>query len=130
MTKAIVIIREIGREKPDYSLSFNFPELPRIGDYISVHRPDAKHTEDLVVRHVWWHLEFPEAAAVVSDPVPVGKTREVFVECDPAIGPYARDHWKASLNAAKDRGVDVVEFGVSRFSISEGELAKIGEAKH
>ncbi|MEQ1718154.1 MAG: hypothetical protein ABL907_19610 [Hyphomicrobium sp.] len=132
MVKAHVVIREIGREKPDYSLLFDFPELPRIGDYISVYRPDAKHTEDLVVRHVWWHLDYPDDGIGIhkSGREPVGKAREVFVECDQAIGPYARDRWRSTLLAAKDRGVEVVEFGIARFSVTEADLANVGKGKY
>jgi hypothetical protein len=40
MVKVHIVIRQIGRLKPDYSLDFELPEVPRIGDYISIHRPD------------------------------------------------------------------------------------------
>ena len=40
-----------GRLKPEYSLPFDLPEVPTIGAWISITRPDSKlHSEDLVVR--------------------------------------------------------------------------------
>ena len=38
MLKIVLVIREAGRLKPDYSLQVEVPELPRVGDYISVQR--------------------------------------------------------------------------------------------
>jgi hypothetical protein len=48
--KFIVVVREIGRTSPDYSLEFEAPVLPSIGSYLSIHRPDKVHghTEDLI----------------------------------------------------------------------------------
>jgi hypothetical protein len=37
------IVREIGKLKSEYSLDFEFPELPKVGDYISIHRPDLRN---------------------------------------------------------------------------------------
>jgi len=42
MTRAFVVGREVGKLKPDYSLEFEFPEVPKVGDYISIHRPDLQ----------------------------------------------------------------------------------------
>lgn len=49
MIKFIVVVREIGRLKPDYSLEIEAPALPGVGSYLSVERPDSTygHTEDL-----------------------------------------------------------------------------------
>ena len=124
--KFIVVVREIGCTKPDYSIEFEAPTLPTIGSYLSIHRPDAKHghTEDLVVRHVWWRLHSPTIGYLAKDEPRIGHVVDIQVECDQAIGPHSRDHWRANLEAARERGVAVEEFNVSRFSISEAEIGR------
>jgi hypothetical protein len=127
MTQAIVVIRELGALKPDYSLQFDFLELPKVGDYISIHRPDKPEPfgEDVIVRAVWWRLEHPETRPTVSsDSTRTGKVIEIFIECDVAVGPYASDDWRKWVDAARERGVEVPEFQVSRFSVREGDLKK------
>jgi len=124
--KFTLVVREIGRTKPDYSLEFEAPTLPSIGSYISIHRPDAEngHTEDVVVRHIWWRLHHPETGGFGSDPAKVGSLVDIQVECDPAIGPHSRDRWRASLESARERGIEVEEFNVARFALSEAEMKK------
>ena len=57
--------------------------------------------------------------------VQAGRVVEVVVECDMALGPYATDKWREALAAAHLlRGVAVEHFQVSRFSISERDLAE------
>jgi hypothetical protein len=127
MTKAHILIREPGKLKPDYSLEFEFPELPKVGDYISIHRPDkpSPYGEDVIVRAVWWRLEHPETRPTVSsDATRVGKTIEIFIECDVAVGPYASDNWHVLVDAARKRGIEVPEFQISRFSVRESDLKK------
>ena len=66
-----IVIRKLGKAEPEDHLAFDLPEVPRIGDYISIYRPVAPGTiptpprssDDLVVRHVWWNLEH-----VTADP--------------------------------------------------------------
>jgi hypothetical protein len=122
--KFIIVVREIDRTNPDYSLEFEAPALPSIGSYLSIHRPDAVHghTEDLVVRHIWWRLHHPETGGSASDPAKVGSLVDIQVECDQAIGPHSRDQWRASLEAARERGVAVEEFNISRFGLSEAKM--------
>jgi hypothetical protein len=45
-----------------------------------------------------------------------------MVECDVAVGPYARDHWREMAKSAKDQGIEVEEFAVERFSVQESDL--------
>jgi hypothetical protein len=120
MTHVTIVIREPGKLKPDYSLNFELPEIPRIGDYISIHRPDvrAPFGEDLIVRAVLWRLEHPETYGVSSTST-AGKAKEIFVECDPAIGPYSSDAWKRSMEFAKNKGANIEELQVDRFSVPE-----------
>jgi hypothetical protein len=56
MVEVIVIVRTLGTVQPDFSLNFELPGIPRIGDYISIRRLDQREPfgEDVIVRHVWW----------------------------------------------------------------------------
>jgi len=124
MIEAIVVVREAGKTKPDYSLHFAFPVLPREGDYISISRPDTPEpwSEDAVVRKVWWRLSHPETSGVTSGDLKVGKVIEVFVECDIAEGPYASDAWRQVTNGARDRDIDVEYFDVERFRAPQSSV--------
>src|SRR5262245_7986063 len=125
MVRVEVVVRELGHSKPEYSLKFVLPHLPRVGDYISIYRPDRKlHTEDLIVRHVWWLLDHPETGGFEQDDRKIGTVRDIFVECDQALGPYANDQWRKTLTARKECGLDVPEFDVARFSVPEADLAQ------
>lgn len=122
-----VVVREIGRLKPDFSLEFEAPVLPTIGSYLSIVRPDAKHghTEDLIVRRIWWRLHHPVTGGFASSPVPVGSLVDIQVECDQAIGPHSRDQWRKSLESARERGVEVEDFEIERFAMSEAEMNRV-----
>jgi len=95
----IVVIREPGGPSPDYSLKFEVPVVPQIGAYLSIHRPDTPEPfgEDMVVRQVWWRLHHPETAGATMAPGKVGSVVEIFVECEPAIGPYSSERWRKSV---------------------------------
>jgi hypothetical protein len=122
MVPVIIVVREPGKLKPEYSLEFELPQLPRIGDYISIHRPDLRQPlgEDLVVRAVWWRLEHPETHGFPTTST-AGKVAEIFVECDVAIGPYASEHWRKKVDVAKKKGVEVTKFQVARSSLPEAD---------
>lgn len=124
MIRVIIVVRELGRAKPDYSLPFDLSEVPTVGSYISVNRPNVPepYSEDLVVRKIWWRLHHPETGSFGSEPEKVGTLTEVFVECDPAIGPWSSDRWRDMLFAARERGVAVEDFDVSRLSIRQDAL--------
>lgn len=123
MVRVIVIVREIGRLSPDYGLPFDLPEIPKVGDYISVFRPDATtRTEDVIVRHVWWQLDSPERLDDLSTREPrAGKIKEITLECDVAVGPWAGDHWLKLADAGRQRGA-VEEFEVARVRSAEADL--------
>lgn len=126
--KVTIVVREVGRTSPDYSLEFEMPAVPAEGQYISVFRPDApQHSEDLIVRHVWWHLGHPETATV-SDGSKVGAVANIMVECDIAEGPYSLDSWRRQAVAARSRGIDVPEMEVSRYSLTQAEMAGTGSS--
>ena len=116
MTQVIIVVRKAGSEELNYSLPFELSEIPRAGDYISIFREDSStHSEDLIVRHVWWHLFSP---APYPDGRPkIGHYNDIMVECDIAIGPYARDSWRESAEAHKRRGADIPTFNVSRIAV-------------
>jgi hypothetical protein len=128
MVKVYLVVREPAKVKPDYSLEFELPEVPQIGSYISIHRPDkpGPFGEDVVVRKIWWRLEHPEIRhATPGSSSKVGSVIEIFVECDIALGPYASDRWREWAAAAKARGATIEEFEVARLSVRESDLKKL-----
>jgi hypothetical protein len=125
MVRVTIMAREPGDTKPEFSLIFELPELPRPGDYISVHYSDQQtpHTEDFVVRHVWWRLETTETRAVVpAGDERVGKLGEIFVECEMALGPWATDKWYDAMQLHRQKGKVVEEFKLARLSVRERDL--------
>jgi hypothetical protein len=73
MTKVVVFVREVGRLDPEFSLEFELPEVPKVGSYISVHRPDIEpHSEDMIVEKIWWRLHHPETRGVEGEPRKIG----------------------------------------------------------
>ena len=122
---------EPGERKPDFSLAFDLPEVPRPGDYISVHREDKEtpHTEDLVVRQVWWSLETTETRTSSSEEGErVGNLREIGVECEMALGPWSTDQWFDKMRQHEANGRTIKRFDVSRLSVRERDLH--GAPKH
>ncbi|QND50800.1 hypothetical protein HB779_02030 [Phyllobacterium sp. 628] len=126
--KITVVIREVGKLQPDYSLDFDLPEVPRTGEYISIQRPDKREPfgEDVIVRNVWWRLTHPETAGFASEPK-IGKVQEIIVECEPALSPYSSDAWKKLLIGARDRGHTVEDMTVERFVVPEAEFLKLND---
>ena len=108
----IVVCEGRGSKKPSFSLDFNLPQVPSVGDYISIQRPDVDpYCEDVIVRHVWWLLLHPEAATVDSGLI--GQVDTIFVECDPATGPWSSDRWR-------DDNYDAPVFDVDRLQRPTG----------
>lgn len=121
----IVIARELGKLKPDYSLQFELPEVPQVGSYISICRPDkpAPFGEDMIVRQIWWRLSTPVTESSTNDDDErIGRPIEIFVECEPALGPYSSDAWRRLMEGARNRGIKIEEFKVRRFSVSEKDI--------
>jgi hypothetical protein len=121
MTRVVIVVREVGRLKPDYSLEFDLPEVPQPGSYISIQRPDQPepYGEDLIVQQVWWRLKHPEIGGFGSEPPKVGATTEILVECAQAIGPYSTDRWRDTLTGKRANGIEVPELEVARVSIRQ-----------
>jgi hypothetical protein len=131
MTNVLIVVREIGRLKPDFSLDFDLPEVPKPGAYISIYRgnPPETHSEDLLVEKVWWQLNHPETGGFGRTPPLVGKAASIIVECTQAIGPTSNDRWRDTLEARRAQGVDVPEFEIARFSVRQDQLKDIEEGK-
>jgi hypothetical protein len=124
MVQLILIVRDVGKLKPDYSLNFELPEVPDVGSYISVQRPDQPDPfgEDLIVRKVWWRLDHPETGGFAADVSKIGSVREIYVECEVALSPYSSDDWRRVAEGAKSRGIDVEEFEVARVSFRQSDM--------
>ena len=115
MIKVVVVYREPGSSKLDYSLEFDLPGLPAVGDYISVQRADVDSPlgEDLIVRRLWWRLKHPSPTTGGKLPT-VGKMTELFVECDRATGPYSTKAWTDQAMRYRDvLGIEIAEMDVS-----------------
>lgn len=125
MPKVIVAVREVGRQKIDYSLVFDLPEIPRVGEYISVTRPDvAPWTEDFVVRKVWWQLNYPNSDGYRENDDERGTVADILVLCDQAIGPQSADRWRDGLERRRESGTEVEEFDVPGLGIRQEHVKK------
>jgi hypothetical protein len=131
MVKINLMVRELGGLEPDFSLDFELPEVPAVGSYISIQRPEheAEWGEDVIVRKVWWRLKHPEMAAHASNPPKLGTVHEIFVECDVATSRWSSDRWLKSAEAARARGVNVEAFEVARLNVREGDLKSYQKRK-
>ncbi|MET4601086.1 hypothetical protein ABIB90_000537 [Bradyrhizobium sp. JR4.1] len=128
MTRVTIVVREVEKPNPEYSLEFDLPEVPKIGSYISINRPDnpEPYSEDMIVEKVWWRLHHPETRPSYSanEPAKIGKATEIFVECIQATGPYSSDHWRDMLNARRAHGAKIPEFDVARVQVRQDAFKK------
>ena len=97
-----------------------------IGDHLErlrERRPlESYDDEDLIVRQVRWRLDHPETGTVASPDAKIGRIREILVECDPALGPWARDRWRELMERAKQRGAEIEDFDVLRLNVRHDAL--------
>ncbi|MCI4678293.1 hypothetical protein K9U39_07890 [Rhodoblastus acidophilus] len=123
MVKAKVVVRDLDRSKPFHELDFELPEIPAIGSYLSIRRPDAAPPfgEDFVVHAVWWRLSHPAAGAEGGGAAEGGKLQEILIECGPATSPYSSDEWLRWADGARARGLCVPAIGAGRRAIRDGE---------
>lgn len=103
MVKFIVVVRDIGSPRPAYWVEFDAPALPRVGDYMSIQRPDkpSRYGEGLVVRNVWWRLAHGGRRGFPDWPAKQ-RAGEVFVECDPAAHQYSNKSWLRMVESVHD----------------------------
>jgi hypothetical protein len=117
--KIIVVVRKPGTFTRDHDLTFNVPAVPEVGSYISMLlSKESSASEDVIVRHIWWHLRAPESddsSDSTNEEVSSGDVDTIMVECDVALGPYASNSWRQWAVAAEERGVKVERFETSRF---------------
>jgi hypothetical protein len=119
MVQVTLVVRRAGDVAVNFWLNFEVPEVPRVGDYISIRRLDQREPfgEDVIVRHIWWKLFHPETHALSDEPS-VGRLVDIFVECDPALSVHSSEAWRRSVESS---GAQVEEFQVSRRPSLRGE---------
>ena len=108
--KANLVFVPPGGGEANYSLDFDLPALPRVGDYLSITRPGETGTYDFKVRQIWWHLDYPDNKPyriVDEDPVVYGSVKELVVECEFAIGPSSCEEHKRECKGM--RGITKIE---------------------
>lgn len=124
MPKVTIAVRDIGRHKLDYQIVFDLPEVPKVGDYISVTRPDdAPWTEDYIVRKVWWQLDYPHTGAYATGDER-GKLSDIVVIVEQAIGPQSADRWRDGLERQRDNGREVEEFEIPGLGARQDHFKK------
>ncbi len=97
MVEVIAVVRNVGRLMPNRFQRLVLPDIPAVGSYISLQGADGTSPtgEDLIVRQVWWRVRCSPDAPSASQTA--GSLKEIFLECDPAIGPYSSTEWRQSL---------------------------------
>ncbi len=110
-----LVVRGFGTVEPDYAVTMAAPMLPSIGSYVSIQRPDRArpYGEDLLVQEVWWRCVHEETRRD-GPTAATGQVETIFVECDPALGPYSSDNWRLKCEAARTRGIAVHEMRIGR----------------
>jgi hypothetical protein len=113
LTNIVICIRQPGRLEIEDWCTIDVPEVPNVGDYISLSSLDVREplSEDCIVRHVWWRLK-----RGADGPDSVGSTIETLVECDVAIGPYASKAWQERVRLVRSWGIPIEVFDVARIT--------------
>jgi hypothetical protein len=83
---ATLVFYPTGSDRWEYSLEFELPGVPNVGDYVSVQRTGQNGTEDFVVRGCWWELEHP-TNQTGSPPNRQGSVQFLHVKCEAVLGP-------------------------------------------
>lgn len=92
-----------GRGETDYSLIIDMPTVPQTGDYISITRPGQQGAEDFIVKRTWWNLEY-------NNNNNIGSTKDFWVECEFALGPYSSEIHRKSCHDYHARTGILLEF--------------------
>ena len=103
MVTFIVVVREAGSPRPAYWVEFDAPALPRVGDYLSIQRPDkpSRYGESLIVRNIWWRLAH-QGRSGFPDWAVNRRPGEVFVECDSTAHQYSNKSWLRMVESVHD----------------------------
>lgn len=97
MVKVRLLFVPPGGGEVDYGLHFELPEIPRPGDYITITRGSgSSESEDFIVRRTWWLLNYPDTPGIEAKPTDEGRVKEIYVECEFAIGPFSSERHKKS----------------------------------
>lgn len=105
-----------GGGEQDYYRDFELPGIPQAGDYISIMRLGGQETSDSIVRRTWWHLEYPNTAAVGHADNPVhGSVNSVVVECEFAKGMYSSEEHLRACERYKNQTGKLKEFEPSGY---------------
>ncbi|MGL6075121.1 MAG: alpha/beta hydrolase [Fimbriiglobus sp.] len=97
-----------GGGETDYSIAFDMPEIPRPGDYITIHRAGRSGTENFIVKRTWWNLEF-------DDKEKQGKTMDIWVECEFAVSPDSSEHHNAACKSYESKKGQIKKFDKSMY---------------
>jgi hypothetical protein len=89
-----------GGGEADYSLDFDLPSIPQVGDYITIGRPGQLGTED-----------FKDSKPYeTNDNLTQGTVKMIAVECEFAKGAYSSEEHKRACD-----GYGASEFEASAF---------------
>lgn len=118
MTQIVLCVRQPGGAEIQDSMLLEVPQVPGVGDYVSVSSLDLREplSEDYIVRRVWWRLRRADETNDES----VGIFSEVFVECDVSVGPYATASWQRMVAALRKSGIQIEPFDVARITVGLG----------
>lgn len=97
-----------GGGKIEYSLVMDMPEIPRLGDYISITRPGQTGAETFIVKRAWWNLEVDESK-------PKAAVKEIQVECEFAVSKLASEDHRRTCQDYHARNGRLLEFDVSMY---------------
>jgi hypothetical protein len=96
-----------GGGETDYSLIIEMPTVPQTGDYISITRPGQQGAEDFIVKRTWWNVEYNNNN--------IGSTKDFWVECEFALGPYSSEIHQKSCQDYYDKTGKILEFDESMY---------------
>ena len=60
MVRVIVKVGQTDKPELDYTMAFNLPEVPEIGDQVSIKRPGKQASEEAIVQSISWVLNPPK----------------------------------------------------------------------
>ncbi len=97
-----------GGGEGDYSLEFDLPNVPQVGEYILIQRGEDSGTEDFIVRRTWWGLKIDEKQSV-------GTFEQLQVECEFARGHHSSEDHKKACDMYDVRGKPPKNFEMTAY---------------